>query len=177
MELVDYLEAVHVTRFFPGRAVVARPLYLPGIRASIGRTSGNPRSHPPAIPLLYRLLPGKAESTLWVVRRPGAGPISPNQLVAEVKGIYAGLVMVEAKCIEVDARQYQAALESDNDTPNLSDAQWYSSSHFSRHFFVLRVFLPSFVPPLRMYFSFVFSLVRSSFFFLPLPRGSWGTGD
>ena len=36
---------------------------------------------------------------------PETRPISQQQLVAEVKGIYAGLVMVEAKCIEVDAKQ------------------------------------------------------------------------
>ncbi|KAK8039654.1 hypothetical protein PG993_008065 [Apiospora rasikravindrae] len=33
-------------------------------------------------------------------------PIDPLQLVAEVKGIYAGLVMVESKCIEVDNAQH-----------------------------------------------------------------------
>jgi hypothetical protein len=32
-------------------------------------------------------------------------PISQPQLVAEVKGIYAGLVMIEAKCIKVDNKQ------------------------------------------------------------------------
>ncbi|KAH7025232.1 uncharacterized protein B0I36DRAFT_417372 [Microdochium trichocladiopsis] len=32
-------------------------------------------------------------------------PISQDQLVAEVKGIYAGLLMVESKCIEVDNGQ------------------------------------------------------------------------
>ena len=59
-----------------------------------------------------------------MVLQPETRPISPEQLIAEVKGIYAGLIMVEAKCCEVDARQHQAALESDSDTPNLSDAQW-----------------------------------------------------
>ena len=36
------------------------------------------------------------------VLQPETRPISQEQLVAEVKGIYAGLVMVEAKCIKVD---------------------------------------------------------------------------
>jgi len=35
----------------------------------------------------------------------GPNSISQEQLVAEVKGIYAGLVMVENKCIEVDTAQ------------------------------------------------------------------------
>ena len=31
--------------------------------------------------------------------------VSSEQLIAEVKSIYAGLVMVEAKCIDVDNKQ------------------------------------------------------------------------
>lgn len=38
----------------------------------------------------------------WLWYAPNTKPISQEQLVAEVKGIYAGLVMVESKCIEVD---------------------------------------------------------------------------
>ncbi|KXJ85207.1 hypothetical protein Micbo1qcDRAFT_128412, partial [Microdochium bolleyi] len=45
-------------------------------------------------------------------------PITQDQLVAEVKGIYAGLVMVESKCIEVDN-----ARSSQNDT-KLNNEQW-----------------------------------------------------
>lgn len=37
-----------------------------------------------------------------IVLQPETRPISQEQLVAEVKGIYAGLVMVEAKGIAVD---------------------------------------------------------------------------
>ena len=37
--------------------------------------------------------------------QPDSSPISQDQLAAEVKGIYAGLVMVEAKCINIDAAQ------------------------------------------------------------------------
>ncbi len=35
-----------------------------------------------------------------LIKQPETRPISQEQLVAEVKGIYAGLVMVESKCIE-----------------------------------------------------------------------------
>lgn len=40
-----------------------------------------------------------------MIRQPETRPISQEQLAAEVKGIYAGLVMVESKCIEVDSAQ------------------------------------------------------------------------
>ncbi|KAK7962569.1 uncharacterized protein PG986_003394 [Apiospora aurea] len=43
-------------------------------------------------------------------------PIDHLQLVAEVKGIYAGLVMVESKCIEVDNAQ--------NTQKDLNNEQW-----------------------------------------------------
>ena len=41
--------------------------------------------------------------------QPETRPISHDQLVIEVKGIYAGLVMVEAKCIDIDEKQSAAA--------------------------------------------------------------------
>ncbi|KAF5596048.1 Telomerase-binding EST1A [Fusarium subglutinans] len=40
-----------------------------------------------------------------MMRQPETLSITQEQLVAEVKGIYAGLVMVETKCIEVDNAQ------------------------------------------------------------------------
>jgi len=45
---------------------------------------------------------GDDESFPRMMRQPETRPISQDQLVAEVRGIYAGLVMVETKCIEVD---------------------------------------------------------------------------
>ena len=39
-----------------------------------------------------------------IALQPETRPVSPEQLAAEVRGIYAGLVMVEAKCIGVDQR-------------------------------------------------------------------------
>ena len=46
-----------------------------------------------------------------ILLQPETRPISHDQLVVEVKGIYAGLVMVEAKCIDVDNKQSAAAQE------------------------------------------------------------------
>jgi hypothetical protein len=37
-----------------------------------------------------------------VIKARAARPITQEQLVNEVKGIYAGLVMVEKKCVEID---------------------------------------------------------------------------
>ena len=57
--------------------------------------------------------------------QPETRPISHDQLVVEVKGIYAGLVLVEAKCMDVDKKQSRAALERDPAVKGkLSDEQW-----------------------------------------------------
>lgn len=55
-----------------------------------------------------------------MILQPETRPIAQEQLVAEVKGIYAGLVMVESKCIEVDTAQ------AANTAPDhqLSHEQW-----------------------------------------------------
>ena len=59
--------------------------------------------------------------------QPETRPISHEQLVVEVKGIYAGLVMVEAKCIDIDERQSAAAQEKDPSKKIfLKDDQWQS---------------------------------------------------
>ncbi|RDA95269.1 hypothetical protein CP533_3475 [Ophiocordyceps camponoti-saundersi (nom. inval.)] len=44
-------------------------------------------------------------TTSDMIRQPETKPISHEQLVLEVKGIYAGLVMIEGKCIEYDSSQ------------------------------------------------------------------------
>ena len=57
----------------------------------------------------------QSDSDTWmepepkILLQPETRPISHEQLVVEVKGIYAGLVMVEAKCIDVDEKQSAAA--------------------------------------------------------------------
>lgn len=59
--------------------------------------------------------------------QPEGRPISPEQLVIEVKEIYAGLVMVEAKCIDIDKKQ-SAAVEATADASQgqakLTPSQW-----------------------------------------------------
>ncbi|KAL8919040.1 MAG: hypothetical protein Q9208_007006 [Pyrenodesmia sp. 3 TL-2023] len=65
------------------------------------------------------------ESQPQIIRQPETRPISHDQLVVEVKGIYAGLVLVEQKCKEVDEKQSPAALEDDpTRKAPLSNEQW-----------------------------------------------------
>lgn len=61
-----------------------------------------------------------ANETFSIVKQPETRPISQEQLVAEVKGIYAGLVMVETRCIEVDSLHSSM---KENTTP-LQHEQW-----------------------------------------------------
>ena len=44
----------------------------------------------------------KSEGDISMLTQPQTRPISHDRLVVEVKGIYAGLFKVEAKCIEVE---------------------------------------------------------------------------
>ncbi|TAQ88143.1 hypothetical protein B7494_g3538 [Chlorociboria aeruginascens] len=48
-----------------------------------------------------------------IVHEPETRPLSQEQLIAEVNGIYAGLIMVEAKCIEVDRKMTKSDMEFD----------------------------------------------------------------
>ncbi|KAI1316580.1 hypothetical protein F5Y16DRAFT_420363 [Xylariaceae sp. FL0255] len=86
---------------------------------------------------------------LRLIKQPETRPISQEQLVAEVKGIYAGLVMVESKCIEVDNAQ-----SSQTDT-KLNNEQWQALIALHRtllhehHDFFLASQHPSASQPLR----------------------------
>lgn len=58
--------------------------------------------------------------------QPDTRPIGQQQLVAEVKGIYKSLFLIESKCIEVDGSQ--SAYEDGESVPELSDEQWKTLS-------------------------------------------------
>ncbi|KAI9172344.1 SMG-like protein 1 [Paramyrothecium foliicola] len=90
-------------------------------------------------------------STTTMVKEPETRPISQDQLINEVKGIYAGLVMVESKCIEVDNAQ-----SSNTDADHkLSNEQWQALIALHRtllhehHDFFLASQHPSASPALR----------------------------
>jgi len=63
---------------------------------------------------------GTADASSDLIKQPETRPISEEQLVIEVKGIYAGLVMVESKCIEVDNAQNAAG----DAIQKLNNEQW-----------------------------------------------------
>lgn len=86
-----------------------------------------------------------------MIKQPETRPISQEQLVAEVKGIYAGLVMVESKCIEVDSAQ---SAQTDG-SAKLNNEQWQALIALHRtllhehHDFFLASQHPSASPALR----------------------------
>ncbi|RYP92272.1 hypothetical protein DL770_001585 [Monosporascus sp. CRB-9-2] len=92
---------------------------------------------------------GDSKTTMRSIEQPETRPISQEQLIAEVKGIYAGLVMVESKCIEVDTAQ-----SSQNDA-KLNNEQWQALTALHRtllhehHDFVFASQHPSASPALR----------------------------
>lgn len=97
--------------------------------------------------------PPKEDSDL--ILQTEARPISQDQLVAEVKGIYAGLVMVEAKCVEIDKKQAVATQNPETQQPKLSNEQWQGLIALHRtllhehHDFFLATQHPSASPALR----------------------------
>lgn len=88
--------------------------------------------------------------------QPDSRPISQEQLTSEVKSIYAGLTMVETKCIHVDRAQALAAQEADTDPHSkLANDHWQALIALHRtllhehHDFFLASQHPSASPGLR----------------------------
>jgi hypothetical protein len=83
-----------------------------------------------------------------MILQPESSPISQDQLAAEVKGIYGGLVMVEAKCINIDAAQ------AADPTSNLGAEQWqalialHRTLLYEHHDFLMATQHPSATPAL-----------------------------
>ncbi|KAM0344031.1 hypothetical protein ACHAPU_007934 [Fusarium lateritium] len=130
----------------PGRAVSFTP-------PRQGPTKANrpTQSTQPATQQSPRPSSNDDESPSKIMRQPETRPISQDQLVAEVKGIYAGLVMVETKCIEVDNAQ-----SSNTDAKSkLNNEQWQALIALHRtllhehHDFFLASQHPSASPALR----------------------------
>ncbi|KAG0648643.1 esl2 [Hyphodiscus hymeniophilus] len=100
-------------------------------------------------------LTSQKEESYDIVMQPETRTISQEQLVAEVKGIYAGLVMVEAKCIEVDNEQAGLTSEDAEAQPKLNNEQWRALIALHRtllhehHDFFLASEHPSASPALR----------------------------
>ncbi|KAF2846399.1 hypothetical protein T440DRAFT_492684 [Plenodomus tracheiphilus IPT5] len=85
--------------------------------------------------------------------QPDSRPISQEQLASEVKSIYAGLTMVETKCIHVD--RAQAAAAQDDSDGKLASDHWQALIALHRtllhehHDFFLASQHPSASPALR----------------------------
>ncbi|KAJ4324005.1 hypothetical protein N0V84_004099 [Fusarium piperis] len=132
------------------------PKTLPQARAvpvtSQRQTPLNQSSNNPIAAPLSSPQPGADDdNTSVMIPQPETMPISQDQLVAEVKGIYAGLVMVETKCIEVDNAQSSNA----ESNPKLNNDQWQALIALHRtllhehHDFFLASQHPSASPALR----------------------------
>ena len=84
-----------------------------------------------------------------MIKQPESTPISPEQLATEVKGIYAGLVMVEAKCINIDAAQ------AADPKAQLTKDQWqalialHRTLLYEHHDFLMATQHPTATPALR----------------------------
>nr|POE79548.1 est/smg-like protein 1 [Quercus suber] len=84
-----------------------------------------------------------------LILQPDSSPISEEQLQAEVKGIYHGLLMVEAKCINIDTAQ-----AADPNT-TLGAEQWqalialHRTLLYEHHDFLMATQHPSSTPMLR----------------------------
>lgn len=138
-----------------------KPFQLPA-QSSTPRQNNtpNPQSTIPPTILGNRTTSHQTSQTLLedesydIVMQPETRPISQEQLVAEVKGIYAGLVMVEAKCIEVDNKQATLA-QADGAQSKLNNEQWQALIALHRtllhehHDFFLASQHPSASPALR----------------------------
>ncbi|KAK4106998.1 hypothetical protein N656DRAFT_785782 [Canariomyces notabilis] len=108
------------------------------------------QSHPPPVSASSTPAPTDDDSA-ELIKQPETRPISQEQLVAEVKGIYAGLVMVETKCIEVD----NAQSSQNNPAHKINNEQWQALIALHRtllhehHDFFLASQHPSASPALR----------------------------
>ncbi|KAH9230971.1 hypothetical protein K456DRAFT_55355 [Colletotrichum gloeosporioides 23] len=115
------------------------------------RRKDNTESPRPSASRSFEPRSAEVDQTEVLIKQPETRPISQEQLVAEVKGIYAGLVMVESKCIEVDNAQSSTAESS----PKLNNEQWQALIALHRtllhehHDFFLASQHPSASPALR----------------------------
>ncbi|KAF2676676.1 hypothetical protein K458DRAFT_396712 [Lentithecium fluviatile CBS 122367] len=115
----------------------------------------------PAAPAPPQRQPGINEIQRYDQRYPGlllqpdSRPISQEQLASEVKSIYAGLTMVETKCIHVDRAQAAALQDDSESNTKLASDHWQALIALHRtllhehHDFFLASQHPSASPALR----------------------------
>ncbi|KAI1382569.1 uncharacterized protein F4822DRAFT_441809 [Hypoxylon trugodes] len=90
--------------------------------------------------------------SLKLIKQPETRPISQEQLITEVKGIYAGLVMVEHKCIEVDNAQLtQNETKLNNETLLHEHHDFFLASQHPSASQVLRRLASKYAMPARIW--------------------------
>ncbi|TEA15028.1 Telomerase-binding protein EST1A [Colletotrichum sidae] len=120
-------------------------------RAGLKSSAENPRPSGPTHTNTFDPPAPNFDDVEEMIKQPETRPISQEQLVAEVKGIYAGLVMVESKCIEVDNAQSSTT----EGATKLNNDQWQALIALHRtllhehHDFFLASQHPSASPALR----------------------------
>ncbi|OQN95578.1 hypothetical protein B0A48_18542 [Cryoendolithus antarcticus] len=96
-----------------------------------------------------RVNQGLEQSVTTLRAQPETIPISREQLAVEIKGIYAGLVMVEAKCVNIDNQKAANLYEE------LSPEQWqalialHRTLLYEHHDFLMATQHPAATPALR----------------------------
>ncbi len=78
------------------------------------------------------------EGDTSMLLQPDTRPITPEQLVNEVKGIYSGLVMVEKKCVEIITQRASTGGKLSNDQWQALIALHRTLLHEHHDFFVRR---------------------------------------
>ncbi|KAB5514953.1 hypothetical protein GE09DRAFT_1161685 [Coniochaeta sp. 2T2.1] len=125
--------------------------HRPSVGGGGGLSQPSSSKYQPAQHQEFPYEPPGEDTTSLIIKQPETKPISQEQLVAEVKGIYAGLIMVETKCIEVDNAQ-NAQTDATN---KLNDEQWQALIALHRtllhehHDFFLASQHPNAAPALR----------------------------
>ena len=117
----DSEEAGLVSAHYPDTGIAARSKSFSMAKA-VGKPSQLSTNDPPQSKSISYSTRGVFQITAearypGLIMQPDSRPISHDQLAAEVKGIYGGLVMVEGKCISVDSMQ-------------MSPGQQFTSEHW-----------------------------------------------
>ncbi|KAF8852975.1 hypothetical protein BDZ45DRAFT_694644 [Acephala macrosclerotiorum] len=99
--------------------------------------------------------PLHSENCDTLLPEPGVRPLLQEQLVAEVEGIYAGLIVVEAGCIEIDKKQAALKQVESMEPGTLNNSKWqalialHKTLLYEHHDFFLASQHPSATPDLR----------------------------
>ncbi|KAK0310398.1 hypothetical protein LTR01_003550 [Friedmanniomyces endolithicus] len=92
-----------------------------------------------------------AETARWpgLILQPHSSPVSEEQLRPEIKAIYAGIMIAEARCVKLDAAQ------ANNPSAELSRSQWqalialHRTLLYEHHDFLMATQHPSATPDLK----------------------------